>query len=467
MSFKRNFNEVVRDRVINIIKTYKMVDKGDGVIVGFSGGPDSTCLLHVLNSLKETLGIRIYAVHLNHMIRDEEALRDEEYSRTFALSLGIPYYSRRLSVIEYARENKLSSEEAGRKLRYDFFNEIAKETRAEKIALAHNMNDQAETMLMHFFRGSGISGIGGIRPVRGKYIRPIISCSREEIEGYCIENNLNPVIDSTNKEAIYTRNRVRLELIPYIEEKFNPNIIENLYKTSEIIRDEDDYLNMFAKEKLQQIKHNGGILIASFNKLHIALKRRIIRILIEEERGNLTGYEGKHIENCIELISKGYTGKIYDLPLELQCVIQYDIFKIQKKNEKRDFEYHITVPGNIYIEEIKLGISARIIEKDDINYIDKNFVKYFDYDKIKGELFIRNRRDGDYIYPKGMMGRKKIKDIFIDKKVPRDLRERMPLLALDSEILWIMELRDTNNYKPNEETKNILEIKILRGVTND
>ncbi|EYE87926.1 tRNA(Ile)-lysidine synthetase [Fervidicella metallireducens AeB] len=441
-----------------------MITKGDGIVIGLSGGPDSTALIHILNSLKDVLEIKLYAVHINHMIRGEEAFRDEEYSKTLAQSMGIPFFCKRIKIEDFARENKMSSEEAGRYVRYQFFDEVLNKMGAGKIALAHNLNDQVETMLMRFFRGSGISGIAGIRPVRdGKYIRPLLNCSRDEIERYCSENKLNPVIDSTNKECIYTRNKIRLELVPYIRENFNPRFEENMFKMADLAKDEDEYLNIKALEELEGIKIKDGVLIDNFNELHIALKRRILRTLIELIKGNLNGIEVKHIEECIELISQKNTGKSISLPDDIECVIQYDIFKIRKKTDYSQFQYEIIINGETKIPELGMSLITKLIDSSEM--VRESFnVKYFDYDKIDGGLMVRNRRDGDYIYPKGMNGRKKIKDIFIDKKIPKEDREKLPLIALGSEILWIYGIRDTKNYKVDGNTKRILEIKFERGV---
>lgn len=453
------------DKVLQTIKKYKMISYGDRVLVGFSGGPDSICLLHILYRLSSFLGISLVAVHLNHMIRDEEAIRDESFSKEFAESLNIPFYSKRVPVEDLAKDMRLSTEEAGRIVRYGFFDDVCKLEGANKIALAHNMNDQAETMIMRFFRGTGVSGLGGINPVReDKYIRPIIGLSRDEIEEYCLNNGLNPVRDSTNEKSIYTRNRIRLELIPYIREHLNPNVIESLYKASEIIRDEDSFLNKTAKGYIEDIKFKDGLLVEKFNCLDVAVRRRIIRILIDRVRGDIVGIESIHVEECIELILKGETGKRVDLPGGIQCVIEYDIFKFKKETEKKYYNYSLPLPGGINIKEIDLAISTKVLEKNNSNFRDNDFVKYFDYDKIKGELSVRNRRDGDYIYPKGMRGRKKFKDILIDKKIPRDKRDDIPLIAIEGEIIWAIGFRDTNNYKIDEKTKKILEIKITRGV---
>lgn len=458
----------MREKVISTIEKYGMIEKGDGIVVGLSGGPDSTCLIQVLSTIRELYDIKIYAAHLNHMIRDEESMRDEKYSEKLAKELNIPFFSKQVPVEEYARDQKISTEEAGRFLRYDFFEEVAIKTGAKKIALAHNMNDQAETMLMHFIRGSGLSGISGIRPVRdGKYIRPLIDCSRSEIEEYCSINGLNPVIDSTNKEKTYTRNRVRLELIPYIQEYFNPNIIESLCKSSDIMKDEDEYINSRTFIELDRIKIGDGIDINSFNLLHISLKRRMIRVLIEGIKGNLDGIESKHINDCVEFIEKKHTGKTINLPEGIECIIQYEVFRIRKKEEFKDFEYILNIPGSTYINECNCFVNIKIVKKNELYFMDSEFIKYFDYDKIKNEIKARNKRDGDFIYPKGMKGRKKIKDIFIDKKIPREIRGKTLLIALESEVVWIFGLRDSRNYKVDENTKQVMEIEIKRGAYDE
>lgn len=458
----------MRDKVIYTIERYNMISKGDGVVVGFSGGPDSLALLHVLWSLRRLYDIKIYAVHLNHMIRGEEAFRDEGFARSFAEQHDIPFFSRRIKVEDFAKQSGMSSEEAGRYLRYGLFNEIADEVGASKIAIAHNMNDQAETMIMRFFRGTGISGMVGIKPVRdNRYIRPIISCSRNEIEDYCRNNHLNPVIDSTNNEVIYSRNKIRNHVIPYIKDNFNKNIVEGLYRSSEILRDEDDYLNSRALIELEGIKIENGFSVKDFNMLHPALKRRIIRMLILRIKGDLIGIEIKHIDECIELIAKGHTGKTLNLPKELECKVEYELFKIQRKNIVMDYSYKLLIPGCTRVDEAGITICTSILEKSLQTFKDKQFIKYFDYDKIGNMVEVRNRRDGDFIFPKGMSGKKKLKEIFIDKKIPRDKRNRIPLVVFNNEVLWAFELRDSRNYKINENTKRILEIKIERGALDE
>ncbi|MEW8956858.1 tRNA lysidine(34) synthetase TilS, partial [Clostridium sp.] len=216
-------------KVRDFVKENNMISKNDKVLVALSGGPDSICLIHILNELKDELGIEILAAHLNHCLRGEDANKDEEYVREFCKSLNIQCYVKRVDINRYAKERALSSEMAGREARYEFFNDLKEEFNINKIAVAHNLNDQAETVLMRLMRGTGIEGLIGIRPVRDNiYIRPILSLNRHEIEAYCEDNKLLPRIDKTNLETIYSRNKVRLELIPYIEKNFNEDIINTL-----------------------------------------------------------------------------------------------------------------------------------------------------------------------------------------------------------------------------------------------
>ena len=457
---------MIMEKIVDMIEKYNMIDNGDSIIVGLSGGPDSVCLLHALSCLKQKYNIKLYSAHVNHMLRGEEALRDENFARGFSEKLNIRFFSRSIRILEYAKENGLSTEEAGRQVRYNFFDEVLKETSGNKIALAHNMNDQAETMLMRFMRGTGISGIGGIKPVRDKkFIRPILSCTRQEIENYCEINALKPVIDSSNKENIYTRNRIRLQVIPYIKKYFNPNITAGLFKMSEILRDDDDYLDLAAKHVLLQIKQNKGNPRVVFSNLHISIKRRIIRLLIHEVKRDLNGIESKHIDECIMFIESSGTGKSINLPQGIQCIIEYDFFRIDNIFNWENYEFLINIPGLTRIKE-EYTIVTEIHEICNKNLTDKQYVKYFDYDKIGEVVYFRNRREGDYIYPKGMSGCKKLKDLFIDKKITKDKRKEIPLVTVGNEVLWVLNIRDSRNYKPDSDTRRVLEVKIGRGGEN-
>ncbi|MBZ4664428.1 MAG: tilS [Caloramator sp.] len=458
----------MKEKVLSYIKENRLIEPNDKVVVGLSGGPDSVCLLHILYSLKEELDITVYSAHVNHMIRGEEALRDEEYSKELSQKLNVEHFSTRVKVEEVAKEYRMTSEEAGRYIRYKFFDEVLNKVGANKIALAHNMNDNAETIIMNLIRGTGTLGLIGIPNKRdGKYIRPILCLTRDEIERYCQDNGLNPQIDSTNKESIYTRNKVRLELIPYIKDNFNPNIVENLNRLSQIIKSDEDFLQSYVDDILNNNYINSRFSIESFNKQHIAIKRRIIRKMIEMVYGSISGIEQRHIDDCINLILKGETGKYVVLPHGIVCKIEYQNFLIDTiKDDSIEYEYKIKIPGITYIPELNAKIYTNILEN--LNNINHNtFIKYFDYDKIGNDITVRSRKAGDYIILSGVGGKKKLKDFFIDKKVPRDKRNNIPLIAKGSEIVWIIGMRENNLYRIDDKTKKILEIRFERGAENE
>lgn len=281
----------MEEQVLKTITKNNLIQSGDKLVLAVSGGPDSIFMLDILNKIKEKIQFEIVVAHVNHMIR-EEANSDEEYVRKICEKKEIEFYSKRIDVIKYANNKKIGTEEAGRKVRYEFFEEILEKTNSNKIALAHNKNDKVETIIMNLLRGTGTLGLKGIEPIRdNKYIRPIIEINRNQIEKYCEENNLQPRIDKTNFENIYTRNKIRNVVIPYIEKEFNPNIIEGISRLSEIATEEDDYLNSLTTEKYKELlleeKSNEIILnLKIFNNQHRVIKKRIIIYTITRLMGS-------------------------------------------------------------------------------------------------------------------------------------------------------------------------------------
>ena len=449
------------DKIKHTIKKHNMISSGDSIVVGFSGGPDSLCLLHILLQLKDEYNLSICAAHINHLIRGEEAKRDEDFARKFCETNNIKFFLKREDVNSLAKKMKMSSEEAGRKVRYEFFNEVSSKVLGNKIALAHNLNDNGETIIMRILRGTSLSGLSGITPKRDNIIRPLIDCSRKEIENYCTENNLNPVIDSTNLEEVYTRNKIRLNIIPYIENNFNKNILKNLHYNSNIVRDEENLINFYSEKEVLNITVENGYNIERFNNLHIAMKRRVLRNIIKEKIGNLNGIEYKHIESIINFLKSPKSGKKIDIKKGLVLTIDYDVFNINLNTESKilkDIRHNI-LEGEIIINDYK--IKANIISKEEYKK-DSNTI-CFDFDKIKEEVLVRYRENGDYIYPKGLKGRKKIKDLFIDMKIPRDVRNSIPIIAVGKEVLIIPNIKITSSYSIDNNTNNILKVEI-KGV---
>lgn len=305
----------MEEKVLETIKKNNLIENGDKVVIGVSGGPDSITLLDVLLKIKNNGKIKfnIVVCHINHLIR-EEAIEDEEYVINYCKKNNIEYYIKRAKVKDISKKEKIGTEEAGRKVRYEFFNEILKRTNSNKIATAHNKNDNVETVLMNIIRGSGTSGLKGIEVKRENLIRPLINCAREEIEKYCNLNCLDPRIDKTNYENIYTRNKVRNMLIPYIKENFNPNIIEAINRLSDLSKEENIYLENQTKEEYSKVllekKEDSIILdLKSFNLLESVIKSRIVLYTISELFGTKNGIEKKHIEDIIKLCSNNIGNK--------------------------------------------------------------------------------------------------------------------------------------------------------------
>ncbi len=315
----------MKNKVLQTVKKYNLINAKDKIVVGVSGGPDSMCLLHVLNELKDELNIKLVVAHVNHMIR-KEADEETQYVRDFCEKIGIECYVKKIDVIEKSNMEKIGTEEAGRKARYNFFEEVKNNTNANKIATAHNANDNAETILMNIFRGTGTSGLKGIEPIRdGLYIRPIIECERKEIESYCELNNLEPKIDKSNFENVYTRNKIRNLVIPLIKEEFNTNIIEALNKLSILARQEndfiDDYVNslikddLLVKQDVKQIESNVDNVdtltldLRKFNKLEYFIKSKVVLYSIKLLFGSTQGIEKVHIDDIIRLCEKNVGNK--------------------------------------------------------------------------------------------------------------------------------------------------------------
>ena len=314
----------MEQKLLKIITEYDLIQKGDNIVIGVSGGPDSMALLNMLINLKKEnkIDANLIVAHVNHGIR-KEAEEETKYVENFCKNNNIPCYIKREKVEELAREEKVGTEEAGRKLRYSFFDEVAKKENANKIATAHNANDNAETVLMNLMRGAGTSGLKGIEIIRdGKYIRPILKFTRKEIEEYCELNKLNPKIDRTNLENIYTRNKIRNELIPLIEKEFNPNIVSSLNRLSELLTEEDEYIDKVIEEKYKEVlieEHLGNnkvdgkeqieLDLKKINKEEKVIKSRLIRYTINKATGSMQNIEKVHITDILKLCENNIGNK--------------------------------------------------------------------------------------------------------------------------------------------------------------
>ena len=313
--------------VLSTIQKYNLINANDKIVLGVSGGPDSLFMLHILNKLKEDLQFKIVVAHVNHMIR-KEAGEEEIFVKEFCKKINVEFHSKRIEVEKYANNNKMGLEEAGRKIRYEFFDEIAKVTNANKIAIAHNKNDKVETIIMNLLRGSGVTGLQGIQPIKDdKIIRPIIEIERKDIEKYCKENNLEPRIDISNFDNTYTRNKIRNVVIPYIKEEFNPNFIETITRLSEVITEENKFLNNVTEQKYRSILIKRGeneivLDLKKFNSEEIVIKNRLILHAILQLNGNTQGIEKIHIQDIIKLCRKNIGNKFLTPNKNLKVLIK-------------------------------------------------------------------------------------------------------------------------------------------------
>lgn len=306
---------IVEENFLNTIKENNLINEGDKIVIGVSGGSDSITLLYLLNKYKEKFKIKLYVCHINHKIREDSTI-DEQYVENMCSKMNVPFYKKRVQVEQIAKENKMGTEEAGRIIRYEFFREIAKKENANKIAIAHNMNDNAETMLLNLIRGTGLSGLEGITPKENNIIRPLINSKKTDINNFCKENNIEYKIDSTNKQNIYRRNIIRNEVIPKLEE-INPNIVETLSRTSKIIKQNNTFIKETTKSEYKKITHiisneektHIEINLKEFNLLSENIKQNLILKAIEEIQGNTKNIEKANIDEVIQIAKRNVGGK--------------------------------------------------------------------------------------------------------------------------------------------------------------
>ena len=456
-------------RVLNTIRKYNLIKNGDCVVVGVSGGPDSVCLLHVLWCLKNDFNLKLVAVHINHMLRGDESYRDEEFVKKLCEKLDVELKSVRVDINRVAQQKGMSLEEAGREERYKNFDIVADSIGADRIAVAHNKNDRAETVLMNIIRGTGLDGLKGMEYIRGRIIRPLLDIDRSEIEAYILEKNLDTVTDSSNLEKIYARNKIRLDVIPNIDKLFDCNLVKSIDRMSRLIKDDIDFIDDKVKEAYCDAvlkKENGEVelLLRKISKMHLAVRRRVIRKAIEEVKGSVKGIESVHIENILDMIDNGKVGSRIDLP-GIKIGRTYESIRFYKKEiqpKSFDYEAFLNIPGLTEVGDGKHYIEASIITdyklSDYKGMKGSSLIQFFDYDKMIEGINIRKRKEGDLFKPVNSNGTKKLKEYFIDNKIPREIRDNIPLVAKGHDIIWIIGYKISDKFKVTENTKKVLKL---------
>ena len=435
-----------------------MLMPGDRVVAGISGGADSVCLLFLLLEWAKTVPLELAVVHINHGIR-REAAADAAFVKGLCEAHGLTFYLTESDVRTRAEQEKCSEEDAGRRTRYEAFARAAEEFGATKIAVAHNCNDRSETMLFHLFRGSGIKGLGSIQPVRDNIIRPILCLERQEIEEYLKISDITYCQDATNASDDYTRNRIRHHIIPYAQEHIVQGCVSHMAQTAELLSETENYLEQQTKIAMkacvvQRKEKLYEIAVASLLEEHPLLQKRILHQLVKSLSPHQKDISYIHIVDLLELFT-GEGNRSVNLPFGIQGKREYDkvLLGIVEREEilSDDFEMELTV------------IDMKDFDKNYRELPPNEYTKWFDYDKIKGCLALRNREIGDYLTIAGDAGgihRKSVKDYMITAKIPRDRRDKLFLLAEGNHVLWLVGYRISEYYKISENTKRILQVQL-------
>ena len=442
------------------VKKWHMLQKEDSVIAGISGGADSVCLLFMLLKLQKELGFALMAVHVNHGIRGAEAERDEAYVKRLCRQWNVRLKVYRENVPAYAKEHGMTEEEAGRDIRRTCFCKVLKEWGGTKIALAHHENDNVETLLWNLCRGTGIRGLGGIAPVNDVWIRPLLCVKRREIESYLKKRGISYCTDTTNADRRYMRNRIRMDVIPYLEDCVNTESVSHMGKTMERMYELEQYI----LEEVGQYKEsctgwkNGRRIIrqTEYTKIPKALRDNVLHEILCETAGRRKDIEEVHVQMLRDLFTK-QVGKRIDLPYGVTAIRTYEGVRFEKN-----------IPEASYAGDENELFSIRVFDREpgNVTFPEKIYTKWFDYDIIKNTVKIRHRIAGDSIVINRYGGRKKLKQYFTDQKVPQEDREKIWIAADGDEVLWIVGYRQSQKYQITEKTTKILEIQYYGGEEN-
>jgi len=453
------------------IERHDLISSGEGVVAAVSGGPDSVALLHVLHELSGELKIWLHVAHLNHGLRGEEAGEDAQYVLGLAGSLGLPATLEKRDVAEMARDSGMSLEQAARAARYDFLEKVAAACGASKIAVGHTSDDQAETVLLNLLRGTGTEGLAGMPPKRGRIIRPLLDAARQDVEAYCASKGLSPRIDSSNLSRDFTRNRVRLDLLPFLE-RDNPAVRRHLLRLADIAREENSFLKDLARRELERVsvKSGGAEMAISARRLTrrpVALQRRVLREAVRLLLQDLTEIEHGHIE-ALRTVALGKGGTEVHLPRGLRASlrggqlfisarakpveepiqVEWARPDLSRAPSREPAEWVLAIPGRTPLPGLSLEIEAALIPASEarIPEPDPN-AAWLDYSRISEPLTARTWRRGDRFHPLGAPGSTKLQDFFVNAKVPREQRRKIPIIVSGQRIAWVVGHRLSDDFK--------------------
>lgn len=425
-------------RVENTVAVHGLIKPHDRVLVALSGGADSAALLHILIRLSKKLEITLAAAHVNHSLR-ETADRDMNFCRGLCEKNGIPFFCKTADIRTGAKNAGMSEELYARGVRYEFFGSLG----YDKIATAHNRNDAAETVLFHFIRGASLDGLCGIPYMRGNIIRPLLDIRKEEIIEFCRTNGIEFVTDETNFQEIYSRNKLRLDIIPQIEQKFNSGFIDTVTANAALLREDAEFIDA-AAEKC----YTGEVTAAKLSAYAPAVRRRILQLHYKKSSGRQENLSAKYIDALFRLAEKNKTGSKLDLPSGMEAVISYGRLIIRKRTGKIEFCYGIIPEKALKIPETGKTVIVHKVDKNGDFYLGGT-----------ENLFVRSRKNGDFFYPSGMDGKKRLSDFFTDRKLPRELRDEIPILVKNNDIIAVGNLRFDKRFSDRSLTAYKLLIK--------
>ena len=462
-----------------------MFQNGDRVVLGVSGGADSICLLFVLLKLRESLGIKLCVVHVNHGVRPD-AGEDAAYVESLCRQYQLPFLLEEISLPELAVKLGATQEEAGRMARYEAFEKACKKYNCNKIAVAHNSNDRAETMLFHLFRGTGLKGMAGILPVRDNVVRPLLCLERDEIEEYLKARSILYKQDSTNETDDYTRNRIRHHILPYAKEYIAAGCIGNMCRAGEIFAEEESYLEEQTLEAMERCAVSGENMweleVKAFLKQHPVIRKRLLLWILRRLSPRQQDITAVHIQEILSLFETPGNRQIH-LPYQIRGRRIYDRVRLERQSEestqcadKLDIQIpQLTYAGEEYTAWLPDGtkIIFTLLEAPENlsentaffeNICKNRYTKWLDYDTIFKPLRVRTRQTGDYLTIRGKtdLCHKKLKDYMVTEKIPQDTRDKIFVIAEENHVLWLAGYRISEHYKVTINTKKILQVQWVR-----
>ena len=458
-------------RVQQIIQDYRMLEPGHTVLVAVSGGADSMALLHTLWRLREPLALQLCVAHLNHQMRPNAA-DDATFVETVSRHLGIRYICDTRDVPTYRRQHKVSPEDAARRLRYAFLRATAAQLGANRIAIGHTADDQAETVLLHLLRGSGLRGLCGIPPVRGVIVRPLIHVSRTDILDYLHTHRLLFRDDPSNAQRQYSRNRLRLDILPALRQHFNPRLSHTISRTTQLLAEDEAALQGMAHQHflaacLAATSGAISLQITVLTSLPLALQRRVLRQSLTEVMGDLHGITATHIASIVALMRSGAGHQRLTLPRGVVVERRYDVVLIHRQTSTAlvHVDVLMPIPGVCRVEALGVTITSEHVPRHAVaGAFPSGDVTWLDADSVGQDVRVRTRRSGDRLHPLGSVYAKKLKAFLIDAKVPQVVRDRLPLVVTNRGIAWVAGIRPAEWAKVTPATRAILRLQLFRHV---